>query len=92
MAVGYDAEVSKNIEGSYLIIDGVIEKSIEELVQEQEKHAKAKKTQGGKAALWLVGYLAGKGEVPSSQVVQDGGKAGLLRGRPLPSTSRTRGG
>jgi hypothetical protein len=44
---------------------------VEDIVLEQEKARKGVRTQGTKAAAWLVGYLKGKGEVPSSQIKED---------------------
>jgi hypothetical protein len=54
---------------------------------EQEKARKAAKTQGGKAEAWLVGYLAGKGEVSSDEVIAAGIAAGFSR----PSIYRAKG-
>ena len=72
MQVSYDDEAGKAIEGSYLVIDGTMNENVEDIVLDQEKRKKSASTEGGKALAWLVGYLAGKGEVPSAQVIQHG--------------------
>ena len=77
--VGYDNEAQKDIEGSYLVTDRTIPENVEDIVIEQEKRRKAAKTGSGKAEAWLIGYLTGKGEVPSTQVIRDGDKAGHSR-------------
>src|SRR5215217_8605940 len=74
--VGYDEEAERDIEGSLIVTDRMIEENVEDIVLEQERRKKSAKTEGGKAAAWLVGYLSGKGEIPSAQVMEDGGKAG----------------
>jgi hypothetical protein len=75
--VGFDEEAQKNIEGSYVITDGMIPENIEDLVLAQEKVRKSgKSTEKGKALTWLLTYLKGKGEVPSHQIISDGILAG----------------
>jgi hypothetical protein len=77
--VGYDEEAERDIEGSHIVTDRMIEGNVEDIVLEQERRKKNAKTEGGKAAAWLVGYLSGKGEIPSSQIIEDGDKAGHSR-------------
>jgi AAA domain len=78
--VGYDDEADKEIRASMLIIsDHSVAQNIEDIVLEQEKARKGVKTQGVKAKQWLIGYLTGKGEVPSTQVISDGEAAGHAR-------------
>lgn len=77
--VGYDAEVQKDIMASKLVIHGVITQDVEDIVLEQETKRRSVRTQGARAETWLVGFLAGKGEVPSSWVINAGGKAGHSR-------------
>ena len=62
-----------------MFIDGVIPENVEDIILEQEKRAKSTKTEGGKSMAWLVGYLSGKGELPSHQIIADGGNAGHSR-------------
>jgi hypothetical protein len=54
---------------------------VEDIVLEQEKAKKRVRTEGGKAEAWLVGYLKGKGEVPSAQVKKDGERPACRRTR-----------
>lgn len=75
--VGYDEEAQKDIKASKVVIHGLIAQNVEDIVLEQEKAKKRVRTEGGKAEAWLVGYLKGKGEVPSAQVKKDGEAAGL---------------
>jgi hypothetical protein len=77
VTVGYDTEAQKDIKASKLTIHGLITQDVEDIVLEQEKARKGVRTQGTKAAAWLVGYLKGKGEVPSSQIKEDGKAADL---------------
>jgi AAA domain/Bifunctional DNA primase/polymerase, N-terminal len=77
--VGFDADANKDIEASYIVYDEVIIANIEDVVLEQERAKKAVKTQRAKAEVWLVGFLAGKGEVPSRFVVKAGKEAGYSR-------------
>jgi hypothetical protein len=77
--VGYDMDAAKDIEGSYLKIDGRIEENIEDLVLEQEKRTKSKGTKQGGSMVWLIGYMVGRGEVPSDQVINAGIDAGHSR-------------
>jgi hypothetical protein len=77
--VGYDEEAQKDIEGSYLVTDGVIPENVEDIVLEQEKRTKSTKTEGGKAEVWLAAYLSGKGEIPSNQVFSEAKKVSLSR-------------
>jgi hypothetical protein len=75
--VGYDTEAQKDIKASKVVIHGLIAQNVEDIVLEQEKAKKSVRTEGGKAAAWLVGYLKGKEEVPSSQIKKDGKAADL---------------
>ena len=75
--VGYDVEAQKDIKASKIVIHGLIAQNVEDIVLEQEKAKKRVRTEGGKAEAWLVGYLKGKGEVPSAQLKKDGEAAGL---------------
>jgi hypothetical protein len=77
--VGYDTDAVKDIEGSYLKIDGRIEENIEDIVLEQEKRTKSKGTKAGSSMVWLVGYMVGRGEVASDQVIEAGITAGHSR-------------
>jgi hypothetical protein len=77
--VGYDDEAQKDIEGSYLVIDGTHPENVEDIVLEQEKRTKSTKTEGTRAELWLVGYLSGKGEIPANQVFSEAKKVSLSR-------------
>jgi hypothetical protein len=77
VVVGRDEARQKDIRASQLIMDQFIERNVEELVLEQERAKRATKSQAGKAESWLEGYLAGKGEVASHQVLSDGDKAGF---------------
>jgi hypothetical protein len=77
--VGYDVDAERDIEGSYLKIDGQIEENIEDLVLEQEKRTKSKGTKQGGSMVWLVGHMVGRGEVPSDQVINAGIDAGHSR-------------
>jgi hypothetical protein len=76
MVVGYDQEAQKDIRGSHLLLDGVIQENVEDIVLEQEKRIKATKTKGSDAQVWLVTYLVGKGEVLSKRV-EDAEAAGF---------------
>jgi hypothetical protein len=67
--VGYDAEVQKDIKASKLMIHGLITQNVEDIVIEQEIKRRSVRTQGAKAETWPVGFLAGKGEVPSIWVI-----------------------
>jgi hypothetical protein len=77
--VGYDAEAQKDIKASRLVIHGLIAQNVEDIVIEQEKKRRSVRTQGAKAETWLVGFLAGKGEVPSNWVINAGEKAGYSK-------------
>jgi hypothetical protein len=66
-------------EASKVVIHGLIAENVEDVVLEQEKAKKATRTQGSQAKSWLVGFLTGKGEVPSKQVVSAGSDAGHSR-------------
>jgi RecA-family ATPase len=88
VVVGRDEARQKDIRASQLVMDQFIEKNVEELVLEQEKAKRATKTQAGKAEGWLLGYLKGKGEVPSHQVISDGEAAGYSKS----AIQRARGG
>jgi hypothetical protein len=72
---GYDPKAKKPIEGAYLVTDGIVPKNVEDIVLEQEKARRSTRTESGKAKAWLIGYLDGKGEVPSSVVIADGARA-----------------
>jgi hypothetical protein len=52
---------------------------VEDIVLEQEKKRRSVRTQGAKAETWLVGFLAGKGEVPSKFLVKAAKEAGFSR-------------
>ena len=73
---GHDPKAKKDIEGSYLVTDQIVPENIEDIVLEQEKRRKSSNTEGGKSMAWLVAYLAGKGEIPSAQVMRNGEAAG----------------
>jgi hypothetical protein len=80
VTVGRDETRGKDIRPSKLCITGVIPENVEDIVLEQERRKKSSKTEGGKAESWLIGYLTGKGEVPSKRVIRDGkAQAGLSR-------------
>jgi hypothetical protein len=79
VTVGYDAEAQKDIKASRLVIHGLIAQNVEDIVLEQEKKRRSVRTQGAKAETWLVGFLAGKGEVPSNWVINAGEKAGYSK-------------
>jgi hypothetical protein len=78
--VGYDEEAQKDIEGSHMVIVGTHPENVEDIILEQEKRTKGAKTEGGKAEVWLVAYLTGKGEVPSGQVLQAAKEVSLSKG------------
>ena len=78
--VGYDPEAQKDIEASKVVVHGLITQNVEDIVLEQEKAKKSVRTEGSRAAAWLVGYLKGKGEAPSSQIKEDGKAADLSEG------------
>ena len=75
--VGYDTEAQKDIKASKVAIHGLITQNVEDIVLEQEKAKKSVRTEGSRAASWLVGYLKGRGEVPSAQIKEDGKAADL---------------
>ena len=77
--VGCDEEVRKDIKASKIVMDDVIPENVEDIVINQEKAKRGVRTQTRKAESWLVGFLAGKGEVPSSWVLHAGEKAGYSR-------------
>jgi hypothetical protein len=71
--VGHDDEAGKDIRASKLFTDKrPVPQNVEDIVLEQEKARKGVKTEGSKAQQWLVGYLTGRGEVPSNTVERDG--------------------
>jgi hypothetical protein len=88
MIVGFDDEAGKIIEGSYVITDGVIDENVEDIVLDQERLRRSAGGEGGKALAWLVDYLAGKGEVPSDQVIKAG--EGVGHGRNAIQRSRAK--
>jgi hypothetical protein len=77
--VGYDEEAEKDIKASKIITDEVIAENVEDIVINQEKARRGVRTRSDKAESWLVGFLAGKGAVPSSWVVNAGEQAGYSR-------------
>ena len=90
--VGHDDEAGKDIRASKLYIDAQpIDQNVEDIVLEQEKTRKSVKTQRAKAEVWLVTFLAGKGEVPSRFVVRAGKEAGYSRDAIHRARRETRG-
>jgi hypothetical protein len=78
--VGYDDKLGKDIRASKLFIHArPIAQNVEDIVLEQEKARKSMRTKGGKAERWLIAFLAGKGEVPSKQIIKAGKEAGFSR-------------
>jgi AAA domain len=77
--VGYDEEAKKDIEGSFLVLDGEHQENVEDIILEQEKRTKGTKTGASRAEVWLAAYLTGKGEVSSGQVFRDAEKANFSR-------------
>jgi hypothetical protein len=77
--VGYDEEAQKGIEGSHLVITGTHPENVEDILLEQEKRTTSAKTEGGKAEVWLIACLSGKGEVPANQVFAEAKKVPLSR-------------
>lgn len=75
--VGHDGRRNKDIRTSRLVIGEVLNQSVEDIVMEQEKRKTATKTQGGRGALFLVGFLKGNGEVLRDEVFAAGKTAGL---------------
>jgi AAA domain len=76
VVVGHDEQRQKEIKASQLRMDEFIERNVEEIVLEQERATRRAKTQSSKAEGWLIGYLAGKGEVSSGTVMAAGKAAG----------------
>jgi hypothetical protein len=70
---------SEGHQGIQLVIHGLIAQNVEDIVIEQEKKRRSVRTQGAKAETWLVGFLAGKGEVPSNWVINAEEKAGYSK-------------
>jgi hypothetical protein len=77
--VGHDDKRNKDIRTSRLVTGEVLGRSIEDIVMEQEKRRAATKTQGGRGAAWLVGYLRGKGEVTRDAVFAAAKDAGISK-------------
>lgn len=69
LTVGWDDAAHKEIRASEIIFDEVIMENVEDIVINQEKARKAVKTKTNRAELWLLDFLAGKGEVPTKWIV-----------------------
>lgn len=72
--LGYDQEAEEDIEAPELHWDDEILENVEDVVVAQEKAKKGKggQTVNGAVAAWLVKHLAGRGEVPSHEVIDQG--------------------